>query len=135
VRIEGAASLLTTLYVDDLLIACGNILYMEEIKVALSQKFEMKDFGEAQNCLGLEVSRSRKVGVLTLPQTQYISSVLNRYGMANAYGAHTPMEAGVDLYGASDPADDVPYRGAIFESELADGRYKARHCICVVSAI
>jgi hypothetical protein len=55
----------------------------------------------------------RKDGVLTLSQAKYISSVLSRYGMDVAYGAHTPMEAGVDLYGASEPADDMPYREAI----------------------
>jgi Reverse transcriptase (RNA-dependent DNA polymerase) len=97
VRIEGGATFLIALYVNDLLIACGGIAYMAEIKAALSQRFEMKDLGEAKMCLGLEISRNRKDGVLTLSQAKYISSVLSRYGMDGAYGAHTPMEAGVDL--------------------------------------
>jgi Reverse transcriptase (RNA-dependent DNA polymerase) len=113
VRIEGAGTLLIALYVDDLLIACGDIAYLAEIKAALSQRFEMKDLGEAKMCLGLEISRNRKDGDLTLSQAKYIGSVLSRYGMDSAYGAHTPMEAGADLYGANEPADDMPYREAI----------------------
>jgi Reverse transcriptase (RNA-dependent DNA polymerase) len=92
VRIEGGAILFIALYVDDLLIACGDIAYLAEIKAALSQRFEMKDLGEAQMCLGLEISRNRKDEVLTLSQAKYISSVLSRYGVDGAYDAHTPME-------------------------------------------
>jgi hypothetical protein len=37
----------------------------------------MKYLGEAKLCLGLEISRNRKDGVLTLSQAKYISSVLS----------------------------------------------------------
>jgi Reverse transcriptase (RNA-dependent DNA polymerase) len=82
VRIDGAAVLLFALGMDDLLIARGDIVYLEEIKAAQSQRLEMKDLGEAQKYPGLEISRNRNDGVLTLSQAQYIRSVLSRYGMA-----------------------------------------------------
>lgn len=46
---------LIALYVDDLIVT-GNVdELIKEIKVKMSQVFEMKDIGELHYCLGLEV--------------------------------------------------------------------------------
>jgi hypothetical protein len=75
--------------------------------------FEMKYMGEARKCLGLEIFRSRTAGILTVSQPEYANMVLARYDMAEAYGAKTPMECGIDLNDSSELAKDVPYREAI----------------------
>jgi hypothetical protein len=113
VRIKGGQITLIALYVDGLLIACADKSVLDTIKKALSMKFEMKDMGEARNCLGLEIFRYRKDGILTVSQSEYAKVVLARYEMAEVYGASTPIECGVDLNDASELAKDVPYREAI----------------------
>jgi len=47
------------LYVDDMLIAAYNISSINELKVQLSNEFEMKDLGDAKKILGMEIQRNR----------------------------------------------------------------------------
>jgi Reverse transcriptase (RNA-dependent DNA polymerase) len=92
VQIKGGHIRLIALYVDDLLIACNDKASLDEIKKSLSMTFEMKDMGDARKCLGLEIFRNRKAGILTVSQPEYANMVLARYDMAEAYGAKTPIE-------------------------------------------
>jgi len=46
---------LISLYVDDLIVIGNSNELVEEIKVQMSQVFEMRDLGELHYCLGLEV--------------------------------------------------------------------------------
>jgi hypothetical protein len=89
---------LVALYVGDLLIASADEMTLDAIKKALSLKFVMKDMGEAQKCLGLEIFRCRKNGVLSMSQSEYTKTVLARYNMDEIYGANTPKECGIDLH-------------------------------------
>jgi hypothetical protein len=113
VRTKGGVISLIALYVDDLLIACTDVLVLNEIKEELSQHFDMKDMGEAKKVLGLEICRNRTKRNLTLSQAEYAASVLHRYGMGDAYGVSTPIDGSVDLYESSESASDMPYREAI----------------------
>ena len=56
------------LYVDDMLIASGNIYEIETIKLLLQTKFEM-DLGIAQKILGMEITRGRQKGELYLSRS------------------------------------------------------------------
>ena len=47
--------MLISLYVDDLIVIGNSNELVEEIKVQMSQVFEMRDLGELHYCLGLEV--------------------------------------------------------------------------------
>ena len=52
---EKGQIVLISLYVDDLIIRGNDDELIKEIKVHMSQVFEMKDLGELHYCLGLEV--------------------------------------------------------------------------------
>nr|GEZ89782.1 retrovirus-related Pol polyprotein from transposon TNT 1-94 [Tanacetum cinerariifolium] len=52
-----------------------------ELKDQLSKEFDMKDLGAAKTILGMEIQRVRKMGKLTLSQTDYISKVLKKFNM------------------------------------------------------
>jgi Reverse transcriptase (RNA-dependent DNA polymerase) len=97
VRIKGGQITLIALYVDDLLIACADKSVLDTIKRALSIKFEIKDMGEAQKCLGLEIFRCHKDGILTVSQSEYAKMVLARYEMAEVYGATLRWNAELTL--------------------------------------
>jgi ATP-binding cassette subfamily B (MDR/TAP) protein 1 len=44
-----------TVWVDDLLIACGSLADIKSFKQAISAEFKMKDLGEAHFCLGMRI--------------------------------------------------------------------------------
>lgn len=62
------------------------------MKSELSNRFEMKDLGEAELCLGLEIARSSLLLKLWLIQTKYASSILKQFGMENCHPVHTPID-------------------------------------------
>nr|GEW97999.1 retrovirus-related Pol polyprotein from transposon TNT 1-94 [Tanacetum cinerariifolium] len=71
------------LYVDDMLIDAPNKDHIRELKDQLSNEFDMKDLGAAINILGMEIRRDRKMGKLTLSQTDYISKILKKFKMSS----------------------------------------------------
>ena len=56
---------LISLYVDDLIITRSALRLIEEIKIQLSQVFEMKYLGEFNYCLGLEIWREFGKTIIT----------------------------------------------------------------------
>jgi hypothetical protein len=65
---EGNVSLIS-LYVDDIIIKRSACKLFEEIKIQLSQEFEMKDLGKLHYCLGIEVWRD--TGKTLITQSKY----------------------------------------------------------------
>ena len=64
------------LYVDDMLIALRSRSTIDALKRDLSSEFEMKDLGEARKVLGMEITRDRRVGRVSLTQKGYLEKVL-----------------------------------------------------------
>ena len=90
-------------YVDDLLLAASSRAFMNDIKGILLTAFKMKDLGEAKYILGLELQRDRKEGKISLSQTQYICTVLERTGMSESKPVWTPLTHNAKL--VSQPPD------------------------------
>lgn len=53
--------ILVTIYVDDILVAARDEVWIQEIKNQLLQDFEIKDLGLAKYCLGLEIKQEDSV--------------------------------------------------------------------------
>ena len=109
------------LYVDDMLIASKSMSKISELKMELSKEFEMKDLGNAQRILGMEIQRDRKQRVLRLTRTQYIEKVLSRFGMENAKPVATPLGSQFKLSKDMCPTSEedkrymanIPYSSAV----------------------
>jgi hypothetical protein len=77
----------------------------------------MKDLGEAKFLLGIKIEREG--GYLSLSQEEYLSRVLNRFGMSNCKSTNTPLELGIkNSLSNRNPEEDkttdkFPYREAI----------------------
>ncbi len=69
------------LYVDDILIGGSDRSIVNQIKTELKTRFKMKDIGEAQEFLGIEITRNRANRTLRISQGNYASKLLERYGM------------------------------------------------------
>ena len=79
------------LYVDDMLIAGPSMQDIVDLKEKLANTFEMKDLGEANQILGMKITRDKQNHLLKLSQEDYIEKVLKRFNMNNAKSVITPL--------------------------------------------
>lgn len=113
-------TIMVSLYVDDLMIAsnCKNLC--SSLNANLSKRFEMKDLGRVQVCLGLEFNWLPN-GTCLLNQEKYIGKVLERFNMKNCKSIGCPIESGVRLSKDMTPKTPeeieemkkIPYRSAV----------------------
>jgi hypothetical protein len=95
-RYGGGERMILCLYVDDILIFDTSLELIKEVKDFLSQKFEMKDLGEADVILNIKLIKGENGGV-TLSQTHYVEKMLSRFGYSNSKTAPTPYDASLVL--------------------------------------
>jgi transposase InsO family protein len=107
-------------YVDDLLLVTNHMGQLKSIKAALHSRFEMKDMGEAEFILGVQIRRDRAKRQLYLSQAEYVRTVLERFDMQDCKPAASPMATGVKLLKTETTDDstskrmvDVPYASAV----------------------
>ena len=109
------------LYVDDMLVACKNMIEIHNLKKLLASEFDMKDLGEAKKILGMEIIRDRNAGVLYLSQKRYIEKVLERFSMVHAKPVSTPLSSHFKLSKELSPQSKeeeksmahIPYTSAV----------------------
>ena len=77
--------IIITLYVDDLLVAGSSTQVIETVKKKLD-KFKMSDIGDVSLVLGMEGTRDRENGTLSIFREKSTKSFVN--GLA--WGAATP---------------------------------------------
>lgn len=100
-------------HVDDALIV-GPPAGVAYVKDQFCKLFDVRDLGDANVFLGLEIARNRTDGLLWLGQSKYISDILNQFNMSDAVPRVSPMDANQQISAEGIAlADDVPYRGAI----------------------
>ncbi|GJW65930.1 retrovirus-related pol polyprotein from transposon TNT 1-94 [Tanacetum coccineum] len=131
------------LYVDDMLIAAPNKDQIRELKDQLSNEFDMKDLGAAKRILGMEIRRDRKMGKLTLSQTDYISKVLKKFNMSSCKPVPTPLAPHFKLSSHECPKSEedkedmsrVPYSSAVgsLMYAMVCTRPDLAHAVSVVS--
>ncbi|KAA0025358.1 gag/pol protein [Cucumis melo var. makuwa] len=85
------------LYVDDILLIGNDVGCLTDVKAWLAAQFQMKDLGEAQYVLGIQIIRDRKNKMLALSQATYIDKMLVRYSMQNSKKGLLPFRHGVHL--------------------------------------
>jgi hypothetical protein len=71
---------------------------IKEIKIALANCYEMTDLGEIDSYLGVRITRDRSLKRLEIDQSRYISEIVDRFGMADANPARTPLPAGAEVH-------------------------------------
>ncbi|CAN0874921.1 Retrovirus-related Pol polyprotein from transposon RE1 [Linum grandiflorum] len=95
--IKGSGDTQVTLlvYVDDLILAGGDLIEIEKIKKHLCSAFKMKDLGDLRYFLGLEIARSREGIVVN--QRKYCIELLNDTGFLESKGNKSPMDVNLKL--------------------------------------
>ena len=85
------------LYVDDILLIGNDVGTLSSVKLWLTQQFNMKDLGEANYVLGIQILRDRKNKTIALSQATYIDKVLERFAMQNSKKGNLPSVLGHHL--------------------------------------
>lgn len=70
---------------------------MDNLKKELGDLFEINDLSEPNKLVGIKIDHDRKNGSLTIRQTKYIESLLEKYGMSNANPVIIPLDPNVKL--------------------------------------
>jgi hypothetical protein len=117
-RIRGNDQLYVCIYVDDLIIAGSSLVVLNLFKDELKSVYNMKDLGELQYCLGIEVERNWGNSTITLRQTKYIMDMLNTYSPSECHSEPIPFPQGLQLSKSMSPvtskdiatAELFPYR-------------------------
>jgi len=84
--------LLLLWWVDDLIVTGNDAKGIQAFRDAISIRFEMKDLGNLEWILGMQVIRDRKHRTLEINQTGYINLILKRFGMYDCNPIGTPSE-------------------------------------------
>ncbi|KAM1366303.1 hypothetical protein ACFX13_045217 [Malus domestica] len=71
-KLQDGSFIYLLIYVDDMLIVSKNVEEIEKLKKQMKNEFEMKDIGEAKKILGMEITRDREKGLVSLNQRQYL---------------------------------------------------------------
>ncbi|RDX75651.1 hypothetical protein CR513_44444, partial [Mucuna pruriens] len=101
-KFSGSKYIFLVLYVDDILLANSDTGLLYETKRFLTNNFKMKDFGEASFIL-----RDHSKGILRLSQDNYISKVLDRFGMKDSKPGDTLIYPNDDL--ERNQMQNIPY--------------------------
>ncbi|XP_019191172.1 PREDICTED: uncharacterized protein LOC109185669 [Ipomoea nil] len=75
-------------YVDDIVAASAGLEAIQEVKVQLNERFQLKDLGPMKYFLGLEVARHKKG--IAVCQRKYALELLANTGFIESKPAHSP---------------------------------------------
>ena len=95
-------------YVDDIVLTRGDIGEVERLKKVLATKFEVKDLGQMQYFLEMEVARSRKG--ISISQRKYVHDLLIETGMLGCKPSDTPIKARKRTESDGKPVDRERYQ-------------------------
>ena len=85
------------MWVDDLIIFGKDMSSIDDLKAALKREYEMKDLGELNYFLGIQVHRSKEQKLIHIGQSGYIGTILERYNMQESNPARVPLSQGTRL--------------------------------------
>ena len=94
-RTTGVGTILILLYVDDMIITGDDLSGIRDLQHFLSQNFEMKDLGQLNYFLGLEVTSGSDGYYLS--QAKYASDLLSKAGLTDSKTCTSPLEPNVKL--------------------------------------
>ena len=114
-------TLILVVHVDDCMFTGSSPKLIAEYKQKFNARYALTDLGPISWLLGIKITRNRDKRTISLSQTAYIESMLERFALKDAKAYATPMVPGV-VYSRDDSPSApiemdrmrrVPYREAI----------------------
>ena len=94
-------------YVDNIVLAGQSLKRITEVKKALSLRFDVKDLGELNYFLGVQVHQNHENDSVWIGQPTFTESILKKYGMENAKLIKTPVNINSKLLKATEDSELV----------------------------
>lgn len=88
--ISGADIIILAIHVDDCTITGSSPLLIDSIQTRIGELFQITRLGDISWLLGMEITRDRARRTLSINQTSYIDSLMQRFGMENAKPTAVP---------------------------------------------
>jgi hypothetical protein len=126
---EDGVHTITSTYTDDIFgissTPAGGRIASEELDLC----FETKDLGEPTYILGIEITRDKDAGTISLSQRTFFERMLEEFGMADCNPKSTPLPVGIVLSAKDCPTTDEdrrymvdkPYREVLGKMNWAAG--------------
>jgi hypothetical protein len=89
-------TLIIGVYVDDIVIASKEISKIKALKGMLASVYPIKDKGELQYVLGVQIIRDRKNKSVFIAQSYYTYNILKAYKLDNSTLVVIPIETNYD---------------------------------------
>jgi hypothetical protein len=90
--------------VDDIIVAAQQLSTVESVISLLGSIFDIRNLGEPQHFLGMELQRDQAKGTIKLSNQRAIINLAQQYGMQHCKPLSTPFPAGTHLTADSDGA-------------------------------
>ena len=120
IREEGDDFDMLLIWVDDILSISTLDARNDTVERDLASKFKIKTIGEPSMLLGIQVTQNPKSHSISLSQSNYIDTLLQRFALAEANPVTTPMDPNVNLDNWEDEEDTSPMEGNS-SNRLTDG--------------
>ena len=112
---KSGEKLIYVIWVDDIIIIANSESTLSFGKNILKNRFKMKDLGEISKFLGIRFKRYQD-GSMSMDQTQYLQTVLEKFGMETCNPRSTPCEIKPSAYENDDDdeiIDEPEYRAIV----------------------
>ena len=86
---ENESAILTP-YLDNVLLLGANKQLLDKLKKLIMDCFKITDMGDVSRVLGMNVTREREEGAITISQKDCTKGIIQRYGMRGCNPAYTP---------------------------------------------
>ena len=109
-------SCLIGVYVDDFVVAAETSRRIDQVKQSLSKRFDVKDLGDLNYFLGVQVVQDREKGTCWIGQPTFTKNTLKKYNMEEAKPIKTPVNVSSKLLKASEDSeffDQTLYQSAV----------------------
>ena len=94
-------------YVDDIIIAGKGEKLVKDFKLALGERFDVKDLGRLHYFLGMKIVQDDSSRDVWIGQPAYVDKVVEKFGMKDAKSVATPVDPSAKLVKAEDGEEKV----------------------------
>ena len=113
---RGKESTYIGVYVDDILLCGRSKEQIKKVKLALVEKFDVKDLGDLTYFLSVKIEQDHRAGTTWIGQPNYTETILKKFGMENCKGLSTPVDASAKLIKGTETSeyvDESHYQSAV----------------------
>jgi len=99
--------LVVAIYVDDIILGGSCEGNLNQMKLELIQKFEIKDLGQLHHFLGVKVIQNQPGGLIWIGQPSYIDKILHSFDMHESKPVDSPVNCDVKLVPCDNPVESA----------------------------